>query len=136
MRLSTCLRIAFLLLLVAPTLGAQLLEPSIQIGLRVPMSGELVVPVTLLSGLAAFSARRAVGTRSRVEPSRRVVGGAIASVGAARTLRRGGTVRVDAPVRPYRIISRWTDPGSESLYGAISSTPYSDVVVTLGWSPR
>ena len=121
-------------------------------------------PTRLLSGLLGVSVRRRIGSRFRVEtgiggewihlggeayndpltgpgiigvePTRRVVGGTNATVGAAVVLRRGGAVRVDAQLRRYSITSRWTDPAVSSVNGRLVSTPYSDLLLSVGWSPR
>ena len=118
---------------------------------------------TLVSGLLGLAVRHPVTARLRVEaavgaelihldgevyaepldvlavadivPTRRFVGGTNASLGSVLSLRRAGAIRFDAQWRRYHITSRWTDQTYGAIAGTIESSPYTDLLLTIGWSP-
>ncbi len=119
---------------------------------------------TLVSGLLGLAVRHPLTTRLLVEagvggelihlggdayaepldvlasadvvPTRRVVGGTNASLGSVLSLQRGGAIMLNAQWRRYHITSRWTDPTFEQTAGSIVSSPYTDLLLTIGWSPQ
>lgn len=112
-------------------LGLSVLKPLTErLGVVAALGGELI---HLGGEVYAEGFDWIVG--SNVEPTRRLVAGTNASVGARYSLRRAGAVRLNAQWRRYRIESRWSDPTYDDIYGSPESRPYSDLLVTVGWSP-
>lgn len=101
---------------------------------RLRLDGTLGGELIRLGG-DAHDAPMDVGSFAGVEATRRTVGASVASLGAAYMLRGGSALRLDVQLRRYTVTYRWTDPSFVTLFGAPTSTPYTDVRVTLGWRP-
>jgi hypothetical protein len=119
--------------LVSGLLGVSLRQPiSARLQVEAAVGGELIH-----LGGEAYAQPLDVHTGANVVPTGRVVGGTNASLGSVLALRRAGAIRLDGRLRRYHITSRWTDPARMvNNPGAIESRPYTDLLVTIGWSPR
>ena len=119
--------------LVSGLLGVSLRQPiTARLHVEAGVGGELIH-----LGGEAYSKPLDVLTGADVVPSSRVVGGTNASLGSVLALQRAGAIRLDATLRRYHITSRWSDPAvMVNNPGEIESRPYTDLLVTIGWSPR
>ena len=93
------------------------------------IDGELIH----LGGEAYSQPMRGIGLRG-VEPTKRLVGGTGFSIGSAFRPVFGGALRLNARARRYSVTSRWTDPEYSSVNGQVRSTPYTDLLVSMGWT--
>lgn len=121
--------------------ASTLVSGLVGLGVRHPLTARLRVEAAVGGELIhlggeAYAEPLDVGAAADIVPTRRFVGGTNASLGSVLSLRRGGAIRLNAQWRRYHITSRWTDPTFDQAADAIVSRPYTDLLLTIGWSPR
>lgn len=110
------------------------------ISTRVPVSARLsldggVSGELIHLGGEGYAQPLVIASMLEIEPARRLVGASVASIGSTLRLRERGAVRIDVQLRRYRIAFRSGNGAIAIAADSISSTPSTDVRLTVGWTP-